>query len=340
MKKYGFLDDYSEGCHENILKALSKTNLEQCLTYGFDEYSEQARTLIQKKFKNENSSVFFVSGGTQANLTVTSALLRTHEGVITSQIGHILGNEAGALEATGHKLIATHADDGILKIKNLEDVLEEYDFFPHRVKPKLVYLSNASEIGTIYKKSELKLLHDFCKDHDLWLYMDGARLGHALTSDDNDLTLEDLSNLTDAFTIGGTKNGALFGECIVVNDPKIAQDFSINMKQRGALLAKGRILGIQFLELFKDDLYFDLALRANKLAQKLAKGFEQKGYKSNDKIQTNQIFITLPNELIEKLKTKFNFYIWGKKDKNHSIIRLVTSWASDESKIDEILELV
>lgn len=338
--KYSFLDDYSEGAHENILNALMHTNMEQHIAYGFDEYSNEARKLIQKKFHNDNSSVFFVSGGTQANLTTISALLRTHEGVITSNIGHILGNEAGALEATGHKLISTNTNDGILKVKNLEDVLDEYSFFPHRVKPKLVYLSNASEIGTIYKKRELKLLHDFCKENELWLYMDGARMGHALSSSDNDLTLQDLSNLTDAFSIGATKNGALFGEAIVINEPKIAQDFSINMKQRGALLAKGRILGIQFLELFKDNLYFDLAKKANNLAYKLAQGFIQKGYKPHYKVQTNQIFFTLPNEKIKQLQEKFNFYIWEKVDQNNSTVRLVTSWASSEEKVDEFIKAI
>ncbi len=340
MQKYSFLDDYSEGCHPHILDILSKSNYEQNIAYGFDKYSKEAKEYIHKRLKNPSSEIFFVSAGTQANLIITSASLRSHEAIISVDSGHILGREAGALEATGHKIISIKTNNGKLNIKNIQTALDSHSLVPHMVKPKLVYISNATEIGTIYTKDELISLYNYCQEKKLLLFIDGARLGAALCSENNDITLEDLAKYTDVFTIGATKNGALFGEAIILNNTYISEDFNINIKQRGALLAKGKILGIQFLELFKENLYFDLANKSNKLAKKLADGFTSKGYKLLDKVQTNQIFLILPNNIIEKLQNSFLFYEWEKYDEDLTIVRFVTSWTSDEKKIDELLLLI
>lgn len=340
MQKYNFLDDYSEGCHPNILNKLIETNLIQQNAYGFDEYSNKAKQLIKNKLSNKESEIFFVTGGTQANLIIISSILRSHEAIISIDIGHILGREAGAIEATGYKIISVPSLNGKLDINKIQVALDNHNIIPHMVKPKLVYISNASEIGTIYTKKELQEISNFCKRKNLYLFIDGARLATALTSTYNDLTLNDLSKLSDIFTLGATKNGALFGEAIIINNSTLAEDFNINIKQKGALLAKGRTLGIQFLELFRDDLYFKLAKRANNLALIISNEFVKKGYKLLDTTQTNQIFLILPNILIEQLEKKFSFYIWKKYDEKHSIIRIVTSWISNEDKIQELINSI
>jgi len=340
MQKYNFLDDYSEGCHPNILNKLIETNLIQQNAYGFDKYSNKAKQLIKNKLANKESEIFFVTGGTQANLIIISSILRSHEAIISIDIGHILGREAGAIEATGHKIISVPSLNGKLDINKIQVALDNHNIIPHMVKPKLVYISNASEIGTIYTKKELQEISNFCKRKNLYLFIDGARLAAALTSTYNDLTLYDLSKLSDIFTLGATKNGALFGEAIIINNPTLAEDFNINIKQKGALLAKGRTLGIQFLELFRDDLYFKLAKRANNLALIISNEFVKKGYKLLDTTQTNQIFLILPNTLIEQLEKKFSFYIWKKYDEKHSIVRIVTSWISNEDKIQELINSI
>ena len=337
MSKYSFLDDYSEGCHPNILTALTETNLQQHTAYGFDDYSSQAKLLIKDKLDNLQSEVYFVSGGTQANLIITAASLRPHEAVISADIGHVIGREAGAIEATGHKIISITCSNGKLNPEAIQLALNSHSAAPHMVKPKLVYISNATEIGTIYTKAELVALSQFCKNHDLLFFIDGARLGSALCADSNDVTMSDLAELTDIFTIGGTKNGALIAEAIVINNPAINEDFNFHIKQRGAMLAKGRLLGIQFLELFKDDLYFDLATHANAMAKKISDAFVNKGFKLFDETQSNQIFLILPNALIKELENNFAFYIWNQHDELNSVVRLVTSWATDENKVDELI---
>lgn len=338
MQKYSFLDDYSEGCHPNILNKLLETNLEQQTAYGFDDYSNKAKQLIKDKIDNQEIEIFFVTGGTQANLIIGSSILRSHEAIISVDTGHIIGREAGALEATGHKVISIPSSNGKLDIEKIQTALDNHNHAPHMVKPKLVYISNATEIGTIYTKNELQEISKFCKEKNLYLFLDGARLGAALCSVYNDVTLKDLSKLTDIFTLGATKNGALFGEAIIINNANLIEDFNINIKQRGALLAKGRTLGIQFLELFKDDLYFKLAKRANELSLVISDTFVQKNYKLFDTTQTNQIFLILPNTLIKELEEKFSFYVWEKHDENHSVVRIVTSWISDEEKIQELID--
>lgn len=336
--KYSFLNDYSEGAHPKILDALVNSNMSQQIPYGCDEYSEKAKELIRKRIGNSNSNVFFVSGGTQANLIIASAALKSHESVISVNTGHIILREAGAIEATGHKIHSVVKTDGKLTEKDINGVLTEHDFGAHVVKPKMVYISNSTEIGTIYSKAELEALSSFCKTNDLYLFLDGARLASALTSYENDMTLTDISKLTDVFTIGGTKNGALIGEAIVIQNESIKKDFPFHIKQRGAMLSKGRILGVQFLELFKNDLLFGLAKHSNKMAAKLSEAIEINGFKLSSESSTNQLFPILPNDLIKKLESKFDFYKWSKVDEDFTVLRLVTSWATQEDKVDEFIK--
>ena len=337
MQKYSFKNDYSEGCHHNILEALIKSNLVQQNGYGYDDYSNEARELIKQKIKNTNADIYFVSGGTQANLLVISSILRPHESVISAETGHIFTNETGAIEATGHKIHGITTDDGKLKPEHIQSVLDSHTNKPHQLKQRLVYISNSTEIGTIYQKQELKELYEFCQSNDLYLFLDGARIGQALTSEINDVTLEDIANFTDVFYLGGTKNGALLGEAIVITNDKLKEDFGFHIKQKGALLAKGRLLGIQFLELMKDDLYFDLAKHSNIQAMKIKSAFQKKGAQFLSETFTNQIFPILNNSEIEKLSEHFDFYVWKKIDEENSAIRLITSWATSDEVVEEFL---
>ena len=337
---YSFLNDYGEGAHPRILEALANSNRVQQTPYGDDEYSNKAKCLIKNKIVNQNVDVFFVSGGTQANLIIISGALKSHESVISANTGHITIREAGAIEATGHKINSVISSDGKLTKEAIIEVLKEHDFGAHVVKPKMVYISNATEIGTIYTKSELTKLSDFCKRNNLYLFLDGARLGSALTASNNDLTLSDIANLTDVFTIGGTKTGALIGEAIVVVNDEIKEDFPFHIKQRGAMLSKGRILGVQFLELFKDNLFFDLAKHSNVMASKLSEAIKANGFKMSSNSTSNQIFPILPNQLITELEKKFEFYRWSKIDEEVTTLRLVTSWATEEDKVDEFINII
>jgi len=338
--KFSFRNDYSEGCHPAILEALLRYNFDQQAGYGDDEYSLKAKQLIRGKIKNESSAVYFVSGGTQANLLVISSVLKPYQCVISASTGHILNNETGAIEATGHKILNIETEDGKLNPSDIVPVLENHKNIPHQVMPKLVYISNSTELGTIYNKKELQELSRFCLENNLYLFMDGARLGHALTSEVNDLHLEDIAQLTDLFYLGGTKNGALIGEAIIINNPNLQQDFAFNIKQKGALLAKGRLLGIQFLELMQNDLYFDLAKNANQQAMRLKSALEKKKVKFLSDTFTNQIFPVLNHKLINILSEKFEFYIWKKIDDHFSAIRLITSWNTNDQAIDDFVEII
>lgn len=335
---YNFKNDYSEGAHPNILNKLIETNLVQQLGYGEDDYSIEAKELLKKKINNPDAVIYFLSGGTQTNLIVLASLLRAHEAVISAKTGHIASNETGAIEATGHKVITVETKDGKLKTSDLQLTLQEHSLRPHVVKPRIVYISNSTEIGTIYTKTELTALSEFCRSNNLLLYLDGARIGHALTAANNDLTLADVSQLTDMFYIGATKNGGLIGEAIVFNKPELAADFDYVLKQRGALLAKGRLLAIQFLELFRDDLYFTLAKHANVMAQKISDAVKEKGYSFLTDSTTNQIFPILPKNVIEKLNEKYLFYVWKEIDANHAAVRLITSWTADETQVNAFIK--
>ncbi|MFZ4928663.1 threonine aldolase family protein [Chryseobacterium sp. Mn2064] len=338
--KFSFKNDYSEGCHPNILQALLQYNIDQQAGYGEDEYSLKAKALIKEKINNQNSEIFLISGGTQANLIVISSILKPYQCVISASTGHILNNETGAIEATGHKVLSIETEDGKLRPSDITPILENHRNIPHQVMPKLVYISNSTELGTIYKKQELEELSTFCKQNNLYLFMDGARLGHGLTSEISDLTLENVASLTDVFYLGGTKNGALIGEAVIINNPVLQEDFAFNVKQKGALLAKGRLLGIQFLELMKDNLYFDLAKHANQQAMKIKNAMKKKGVEFLSDTYTNQIFPILHRDLIAVLSEHFEFYIWKKTDDQFSAIRLITSWNTGDEAVDRFIEII
>ncbi len=334
---YSFKNDYSEGAHPNILKALMESNMEQMEGYGEDKYTLSCITLLKDRLKSKDVDIHLLCGGTQTNLTAISAFLRPHEAVISANTGHVLVHETGAIEATGHKVISVKVEDGKLKPIHIKTVIEEHTD-EHMVKPRLVYISNPTEIGSVYKKQELKDLFECCRFYNLILYLDGARLGSALCSKGNDIEISDLPELTDAFYIGGTKNGALLGEALVICKDFLKEDFRYIIKQKGGLLAKGSLIGIQFLELFKDDIFFDLAKHANGMAQLLKNGINNCGYGFLIDSPTNQIFPIFPNKIIEKLCEKYSFYIWQKIDENNSAIRLVTSWATPEMAIKSFID--
>ncbi|GEP66692.1 amino acid lyase [Clostridium beijerinckii] len=334
---YSFKNDYSEGAHSRILNALVETNLEQTDGYGTDQYTERSVNLLKKKIDREEVDIHLLVGGTQVNLTAISAFLRPHQAAIGADTSHINCHETGAIEATGHKVITMRTKDGKLTPNLIQNVVDSHSD-EHMVQPKLVYISNSTELGTLYTKAELIDLHDCCKRNKLLLYLDGARLGAALVAEENDLTLADIAKLVDAFYIGGTKNGALFGEALVICNDELKEDFRYFIKQKGGLLAKGRLLGIQFEELFKDDLYFELAKHANKMALMLKGAIVNEGYKFLTESFTNQQFPIFPNNLIEKLSEKYSFNIERVIDSNYTAIRLVTSWATKEEIVLEFIE--
>lgn len=333
-KKYSFKNDYSEGAHPNILNKLVESNFEQTEGYGEDSYSIQAKSLMLELMGSKAPEIHFVSGGTQANLIIISSLLRPHEAVISASTGHINVHEAGAIEATGHKVCTAITKDGKLTPGHIKKVLDIHED-EHMVKPAMVYISNSTELGTYYSREELNNISNICKKHNLTLFLDGARLGSAL--DASGVTLKEIAELVDVFYIGGTKNGALLGEAIVIVNIELQKDFRFLMKQRGALLAKGRLLGIQFLELFKDNLFFDLAHNANMMANKLTKGIQKLGYDFLATPETNLIFPIFPNKIIDNLSTDFDFYVTEKVDNSHSSVRLVTSWSTKDSNIDAFI---
>lgn len=333
---YSFRNDYSEGAHPQVLQALTDTNAVQTVGYGMDPYCQAAADTIRRLCAAPDADVHFLVGGTQVNLVTIDAFLQSYEAVIAAQTGHVSTHETGAIEATGHKVCTVESPDGKLTPALVESVLAQHNGTEHMVLPRLVYISDTTEIGTIYTKAELTALRRCCDVHGLVLYLDGARLGSALTAPGNDLTLPDLAALTDAFTIGGTKNGALFGEALVLTRP--LPHYRWHMKQRGAVLAKGRLLGIQFQALLEDGLYFDLARHANQLALRLRDGIAALGYPFPVDSPSNQQFPVLPNATVQKLQELgYEFEIDHVVDADHTCIRLVTSWATPESAMESFL---
>lgn len=334
---YSFRNDYSEGAHPRILELLMKSNLEQNVGYGEDEHSNKAKEYIKKSIKKEDADIHFIPGGTQTNLLVISSFLRPHQCVITADTGHINVHETGAIEATGHKVVAMACSDGKLTPDIIQKALDIHTD-EHMVQPKLVYISNSTETGTIYSKKELSQIHDICRKNDLILFMDGARLASALTCRTNDLNISDIPDLVDAFYIGGTKNGALLGEALVICREELKKDFRFLMKQRGAMMAKGFVAGIQFEALFQDNLYFKLGSHANSMAERIAEGIKEGGYSFFTEPCTNQLFPILPNDLLEELSKNFVFSLPEKVDEDHSVIRIVTSWATTRESVDRLCE--
>lgn len=333
---YSFKNDYSEGTHPRILKKITEINLQQAEGYGLDQYSELAKNILKTKIGRENVEIHFLVGGTQTNMTAIAAFLRPHEAIIAPATGHILVHETGAIEATGHKVISVATATGKLNIEQILAVLQEHTD-EHMVKPKMVYISQPTEIGTLYSQEELKKISELCKQKKLYFYIDGARLGSALVSDKNNTDLAQLAQLADAFYIGGTKNGALFGEALVICKTELQVDFRFHIKQRGAMLAKGQLLGVQFLELFQDDLFYQLARQANLMAQTLKTAIQELGYDLLVDTYTNQIFPIFDKKLIAILEEKYSFYTWQEIDAEHAAVRLVTSWATKEVIVQEFI---
>lgn len=333
---YSFRNDYSEGACPEVMDALLSTNRMQSCGYGLDGYCEKARNVIRQLIHNESAGVHFLVGGTQANLTVISAMLKPYEAVISVKGGHINTHETGSIEAIGHKILIAEDIDGKILAESIEKVVEVHED-EHMVKPAMVYISNATEVGTIYTEDELMKIREVCDRCNLLLFMDGARLGSALSAGGNDLTLSRIAELCDVFYIGGTKNGALFGEAVVICNQVLDKDFRYVMKQKGGMLAKGRLLGIQFEILLRDNLYFDIARHANKMAQKMQDKMKSLGVSFVVDSPTNQIFPILDNGLIEQLQKKYEFQVWEKIDHNLTAMRFVTSWATPEAVVDEFI---
>ncbi|OQB25421.1 MAG: Low specificity L-threonine aldolase [Firmicutes bacterium ADurb.Bin182] len=333
---YSFRNDYSEGAHPDILAELVRTNLEQTVGYGCDEYCERAKDAIRREINNENAAVYFISGGTQTNLIAISSFLRPHEAVIATSSGHINVHETGAIEATGHKVLTAQVENGKLTPELIKPILD-FHCDEHMVKPRLVYISNSSEVGTVYNRGELSALSRFCKENGLMLYMDGARIGSALCSKQNDLTMEEIAKLTDAFYIGGTKNGLMMGEALVLVNDCLKADFLFFVKQRGALLAKGRLLGLQFLTLFTDGLFYKIASHENRMAELLKAGLTELGVPFLTDSPTNQQFPIFADDIAEKIKLSYDYEIQKKLPDGRTCIRLVTSWATPEWAVNEFL---
>ena len=333
---YSFRNDYSEGAHPKVLEALTKTNLTQTCGYGLDPFCQDAAELIRSLCACPGADVHFLVGGTQTNLVVLDALLASYESVIAAHTGHVNVHETGAIEATGHKVCTAYAPDGKLTPALVESVVNAHSS-EHMVAPKMVYISDSTEIGTLYTKAELVALRECCDKHGLLLFLDGARLGSAFTSPESDLTLPDLAALTDMFYIGGTKNGAMFGEALVLNSPNA--HFRWHMKQRGGMLAKGRLLGVQFKALLTDNLYFDIARHANDMAYRLRDGMMALGYEFPVPSPTNQQFPVLPNDVAAKLEAMgYVFEAQEAVDENNTLVRFVTSWATPEEAVEQFLK--
>lgn len=337
-----FENDYCEGAHESILQKLLETNMEKLPGYGSDTYSASAKEKVRLACGCPDADVYFLTGGTQTNATVIASVLNRYEGVVAASTGHIGVHEAGAIEFTGHKVLSLPHTQGKIEAPVLENYLKDFfndESYEHMVFPGMVYISHPTEYGTLYSRDELKTLHKVCSKYQLPLYLDGARLGYGLACPHTDVTLADIATYTDAFYIGGTKVGALCGEAVVF-PRKTPSHFFTMIKQQGALLAKGRLLGIQFDTLFTDNLYLKISKNAIDTAQKLKDAFRRKGYHFFIESPTNQIFVILSNEQIKALKEQVVFSFWEKYDETHTVVRFATSWATTMEDINRLIELL
>lgn len=336
-----FHNDYNETCHPVILQRLAESAHMQMNGYGVDPCCTAAADLVREKCKAPNAAVHFLVGGTQTNLTVIAAALRPHQGVIAAQSGHVNVHETGAVEATGHKVIPVASTDGKLNPALAKQIIESQKFSEdaeHIVQPKMIYISNPTEYGTLYSLAELTALSQLCKTYGLYLFADGARMGYGLAAEDNDITLMDYARLCDVFYIGGTKVGAMFGEAVVIPNTLIAEDFRYLMKQRGGMLAKGWLLGLQFDALLADDLYFRISAHADRLADRIRQTLKSLGYQLYLPGTTNQIFVTLPDTLLDRLANDFTFAYWEKPDAKNTTVRFCTSWATSAESVDALCE--
>ncbi len=335
-----FCSDYQEGCHPAILQRLTETNLEQTPGYGTDDYCRQAAEMIRRRFHCENAAVHFLVGGTQANATVIDAALRSYEGVLCADTGHINVHETGAIEAAGHKVLALPSREGRITSAQINVAAAMQGDDEHTVRPGMVYISLSTEVGTLYNLSQLHDLYQTCRQLGLYLFIDGARLGYALASPVNDLKAEDIAANCDAFTIGGTKCGALFGEAVVLVNPALQPRFRYMMKQHGGLLAKGRLLGIQFQTLMENDLYFTLADHAVKEAMRIRTALMNKHIPLAVDSPSNQLFPIFTDEQLETLEEDFAFSTWERVNESSTAVRICTSWATRPGDVDRLIAAV
>lgn len=334
--------DYMEGAHPEVMRRLMETNLEQTPGYGNDRYTGNAKKLILEAcgLDGKTGKVFLLVGGTQTNATVIDGLLARHEGVVAADTAHINVHEAGAIESTGHKVLALPSYDGKVKAADIEKYIKDFyadESHMHMVTPGMLYISHPTELGTLYSFSELEAISRVCRKAGIPLYLDGARLGYGLAADGTDVTMKDVARLCDVFYIGGTKIGTLFGEAVVVTRPDLLRNFTPLVKQHGALLAKGRLLGVQFETLFTDGLYMAISRHAVNMAMKLKKAFTDNGYRLFIDSPTNQQFVYLPNEEIDRLRKIASFELWGPRKDKETPVRMVTSWATREEDVDEFI---
>lgn len=338
-----FASDYMEGAHPAIMQKLMETNLEKTVGYGMDPYTEDAKEKIRKACSVPNAEVFLLVGGTQTNATVIDALLKSYQGVVAAKTGHIATHESGAIEFGGHKVLTLSEKDGKISAAQIEKLVKDfYDDanYEHMVMPGMVYISQPTEYGTLYSKEELTSISKVCRENHLPLYVDGARLAYALASQENDVTLADLAALCDVFYIGGTKCGALFGEAVVIPHKGLIPHFFTIIKQHGALLAKGRIAGIQFSELFTDGLYERIGKSAIDAAEQIKAALKKFGYELYLDTPTNQIFCIVSNDVMKKIAQDVEFGFWEKYDDTHSVIRFATSWATTEEDTQKLIQLL
>lgn len=341
MEKLLFASDYMEGAHPAILKKLLETNMEKTAGYGNDDYSESARNKIREACAAPGADVFFLAGGTQTNAVMIDSILRPYQGVIAASSGHISGHEAGAIEFGGHKVLVADQENGKLSSGEIERILLEYrqdENRDHMVMPGMVYISQPTEYGTLYSLAELKQISRVCREYHIPLYLDGARLAYALACPENDVTLKDLASLCEAFYIGGTKCGALFGEAVVIPEHDYIPHLFTIIKQHGALLAKGRIAGIQFDTLFTDGLYEKIGETAIEAADRIRKALADKGYSTAFHSPTNQIFIKLSKDKAAALSEKLELAFWENTDDGHTILRIATSWATASEDVDRLID--
>lgn len=338
-----FENDYSEGAHEKVLQRLIDTNMEQLSGYGTDHYCESAKEKIRAACGCPEADVFFLAGGTQTNQIVITTMLKPYEGVVAAQTGHVSTHEAGAIETAGHKVLTIPHEDGKISAEALEEYLRAFyedGNHEHMVFPGMVYISHPTEYGTLYTKGELAELSAICSEYHIPLYLDGARLGYGLAAADTDVTLKDVAEYCDVFYIGGTKVGALCGEAVVFTKENMPVHFMTMVKQRGALLAKGRLLGIQFDALFTDDLYLEIGKNAINTAEALKKILREKGCQFYLESPTNQIFVVLEDEKLKELGREVKFSFWEKKDEDHTVVRFATSWATRMEDVEKIAALL
>ena len=338
-----FENDYSEGAHEKVLEALIKTNYEKLSGYGSDQYCESAKEKIKKACKCDDAQVYFLVGGTQTNQVVIDTVLNSYEGVIAAKTGHVSAHEAGAFELSGHKVLTIPEHDGKIDVNELKEYIETFygdENHEHMVFPGMVYISHPTEYGTLYTKDELENISKVCNEYKIPLYLDGARLGYGVMAKDTDVDIPTIAKYCDIFYIGGTKVGALCGEAIVFTKGNMPKYFTTMVKQHGALLAKGRLLGVQFDTLFTDDLYLKIGKTAIDTAELLKKGLQDKGYRFYLDSPTNQQFIILENSKLEELSKHVRYGFWEKYDDSHTVIRFATSWATTKEDVEKLMELL